>query len=88
VDAAKASFDEALRLNPRSHAAMTGEGIVLGRKGNLKEAEQTLKEALIQNPNPVRTHYELGLVYQKSGDLEKAIAEFEEGIKKHQQGRK
>jgi tetratricopeptide (TPR) repeat protein len=67
---------------------MTGVGIILGRRGKLKEAEQTLKAALVQNPNPVRTHYELGLVYEKSGDLEKAIAEYKQGIKKYQQGRK
>ena len=39
------------------------------------------------DPNPVRTHYELGLVYEKLGDTEKAMAEFKEGIKKHEQGR-
>jgi cytochrome c-type biogenesis protein CcmH/NrfG len=88
VDDARVSFGEALKLNTRSHAAMTGEGIVLARKGNLKEAEQALKDALVQNPNPVRTHYELGMVYEKSGDIEKALAEYKEGIKKHQQGRK
>jgi Flp pilus assembly protein TadD len=88
VDEARVSFGEALKLNTRSHAAMTGEGIVLARKGNFKEAEQALKDALVQNPNPVRTHYELGLVYEKSGDIEKALAEYKEGIKKHQLGRK
>ncbi|GFE61355.1 tetratricopeptide repeat protein [Geobacter sp. AOG2] len=85
---AKAAFDDALKRNPYSHAAMTGEGIVLARTGNLKEAEQVLKTALARNPNPVRTHYELGFVYEKSGDLEKALAEYKEGIAKHQQGRK
>ena len=87
-DEAHLLFAEALKLSPRSHAALTGEGIVLSRKGNLKEAEQTLKAALVQNPNPVRTHYELGVVYEKLGDLDKALQEYKEGINKHQQGRK
>lgn len=87
-DEAQLSFAEALKLSPRSHAALTGEGIVLSRKGNLKEAEQTLKAALAQNPDPVRTHYELGVVYEKLGDPEKALREYKEGINKHEQGRK
>jgi tetratricopeptide (TPR) repeat protein len=85
---AKTAFDEALKRNSHSHAAMTGEGIILARAGNLKEAEQVLKAALVRNPDPVRTHYELGLVYEKEGDPEKALAEYKEGIAKYQQGRK
>ena len=87
LDEAMLSFNEALKLNPRSHDAKTGRGIVLARKGNLQEAEKVFKDALLLNPNPVRTHYELGLVYEKLGDLEKAAAEFKEGIRKHEQGR-
>jgi len=85
---AKSAFDDALKRNQHSHAAMTGEGVVLARTGNLKEAEQLLKTALVRNPNPVRTHYELGLVYEKSGDFEHALTEYKEGIAKSQQGRK
>jgi tetratricopeptide (TPR) repeat protein len=85
---AKTAFDDALKRNNHSHAALTGEGIILARAGNLKEAEQVLKEALVRNPDPVRTLYELGLVYEKEGDPEKALAEYKEGIAKYQQGRK
>ncbi len=87
LDEAMGVFDEALKINPRACDAKTGRGAVLARKGNLKEAEQTLKDALLLNPNPVRTHYELGLVYEKLGAPERAVAEFKEGIKKHEQGR-
>ena len=87
LDDAMRSFDEALKLNPRMFEAKTGRGAVLSRKGALKEAERVLQDALQLNPNPVRTHYELGLVYEKLGDTEKAMAEFKEGIKKHEQGR-
>lgn len=87
-DEARLSFAEALKLNPKSHAALTGEGIVQSGKGNLKEAEKTLRAALAQNPDPVRAHYELGVVYEKLGDLDKALLEYKEAIRKHEQGRK
>ena len=87
LDDAMRSFDEALKLNPRMFDAKTGRGTVLARKGELKEAERILQDALLLNPNPVRTHYELGLVYEKLGDTDKAMTEFKEGIKKHEQGR-
>ena len=88
VDEAMDSFTKALELRPDYHAAKTGKGIVLLRKGDLKAAETTLRDALVLNPDPVRTHYELGLVYEKMGDHEKAIAEYKEGIRKFEQGRK
>jgi Tfp pilus assembly protein PilF len=87
LDEASLSFDEALRINPRSSDAKTGKGIILARQGRLNEAEAVLKDALVLNPSPVRTHYELGLVYEKLGDLERALAEFKEAIRKHEQGR-
>lgn len=87
LDGAMLSFDEALKLNSRSHDAKTGRGVVLSRRGSLQEAEVALKEALLLNPNPVRTHYELGLVYERLGDLDKALAELKEGIRKHELGR-
>ncbi len=88
LNEAKRSFDEALKLNPRSHAAMTGAGIVLARQGKLREAEQVLRDALVENPNPVRTHYELGLVCEKLGKLDEAIAEYKAALTKYRQGRK
>jgi tetratricopeptide (TPR) repeat protein len=87
LDAADRIFDEALKRNPRSFDAKIGKGAVLARRGKVKEAEEALREALVLNPNPVRAHYELGLLYQKAGEFEKAVAEFKEGIRKHEQGR-
>jgi len=87
LDEALVLFDEALKLNPRSHEAKTGRGIVLARKGNLGDAKRALTDALLLNPNPVRTHYELGLVYEKLGNTEKAVAELKQGISRHEQGR-
>lgn len=86
IDAALLSFDEALRLNPRSSAARTGKGMVLARQGNLEEAERVLREGLSLNPDPSRVHYELGVIYQKLGDYPRAVAEFKQGIEKYRDG--
>lgn len=83
--AALRSFEEALRLNPRAVAAKTGKGAVLARQGKLEEAERLLKDALALNPDPSRTHYELGLIYQKRGDYERAVTEFKRGIEKYRE---
>lgn len=88
VEEAGTVFDNALALNARFHDALTGKGIVLARMGEDKEAEEFLQKALILNPNPVRTHYELGLLYEKKGDFAKAVAEYKKGIEKYKQGRK
>jgi Flp pilus assembly protein TadD len=88
LDGAMASFDEALKQQPKAHAAKTGKGVVLARKGDLKEAERLLREALVLNPDPVRTHYELGRVYQQLGKFEQAVAEFKAGLEKFREGRK
>ncbi|MBU5637933.1 tetratricopeptide repeat protein [Geomonas sp. Red69] len=80
-------FDQVLVLVPKSFEAKTGRGMALARLGRLQEAERELRSALLMNPNPVRTHYELGLVYRQLGDEGKALEQFKEGIRKYEQGR-
>jgi Flp pilus assembly protein TadD len=81
-------FDEVLEVNGNYHEAMTGKGIVLSRMGKDQEAEEVLQNALQLNPNPVRTYYELGLLYEKRGDFAQANTEYKKGIEKFKQGRK
>lgn len=85
LPAALASFEAALRLNPYGAAAKTGKGIVLARQGKLDQAKQLLREALVLNPDPTRTHYELGRIYQRQGDYQRAIDEFKQGIEKYRE---
>lgn len=87
-DAAISSFDQALQLNPRSSDAKAGKGAALARKGELAAAEAILKDALVLNPNPVRVHYELGLLYDRLGAPDKALAEYKTAIEKYRQGRR
>ena len=81
-------FDDVLKVNERDHDALTGKGMVLAKTGKDQEAEEILKKALILNPNPIRAHYELGLLYEKRGDFAQANAEYNKGIEKFKQGRK
>jgi tetratricopeptide (TPR) repeat protein len=86
-DEALRVFAEALALNPRSGEARIGTGAALARKGEMEKAEQVLREAL-KSPDPVRAHYELGLIHERRGEFGPAVAEFKEGIRKSQQGRR
>jgi len=88
LEEAEKAFDEALKLDERCHETMTGKGVVLARMGKEQQAEEMLQKALLLNPNPVRTFYELGFLYEKRGDFDKAIDEYKKGIEKFHQGRK
>jgi tetratricopeptide (TPR) repeat protein len=88
LEEAEKVFDGVLSLNARYHDALTGKGIVLARMGKDQAAEELLQKALILNPNPVRTYFELGLLYEKKGEFAKAVAEYKKGIEKYKQGRK
>ena len=83
--AALAAFEAALQLNPMGAAAKTGKGAVLARQGKLDGAEQILRDALLLNPDPTRTHYELGRIYQQRGDYQRATEEFKKGIDKYRE---
>lgn len=85
---AMTSFEKALELRARSSAAKTGKGIILSRAGDLKEAEMLLKDGLKLNPDPARTHYELGLLYEQLGDMQQALSHFKQGITSYEQGKR
>ena len=88
LEEAGRAFDGALSRNARYHDALTGKGIVLARMDQDQLAEDFLQKALILNPNPVRTYFELGLLYEKKGAFATAVAEYKKGIEKYKQGRK
>jgi Flp pilus assembly protein TadD len=82
------SFEEALKLNPRSVEAKVGKGIALGRQGEYGKAELALREALPLNPNPARVHFELGVLCERRGDFAGAVSEYKEGLKRYREGMK
>jgi Flp pilus assembly protein TadD len=82
------SFEEALKLNPRSVEAKVGKGIALGRQGEYGRAEQALRDALPLNPNPARVHYEIGILCERRGDFAGAVTEYKAGLQRHKEGMK
>jgi tetratricopeptide (TPR) repeat protein len=50
------------------------------RRALLDEAGQLLNRALLENPEHARSHYTLGVVLDKQGDLVSAISSFQRGI--------
>ncbi len=87
LEDALGAFGQALRSQPRNVAALTGRGMVLARQGRLREAEETLRAALVLNPDPAPTLYELGQVYLRLGEPGRAVAAFKEGIAHRSKGR-
>lgn len=57
-------IDTILAAHPTHRRARLLHGIVLFRTDRLEEAETTLREVLTLNPDPGRTHYYLGRIYE------------------------
>jgi type IV pilus biogenesis/stability protein PilW len=83
------NWDEAIKYfkaalsNPLYHTperAYSSMGYAYYQKGDYRNAEKALKEALIRNPVFPLAMYTLGLVYVKLGDEEAAIEEFKKAI--------
>ena len=72
--------DAVLEKDPRHRRARLLRGIALYMEERLDEAEVVLKDALVLNPDPARTHYYLGLVYERKGDKDKAIEHYREAL--------
>jgi tetratricopeptide (TPR) repeat protein len=69
-----------LRANPGQPRARLLNGIVLYHTGHLNESEAVLSEALIVNPDPVQTHYYLGLIWERKGDQARANEHFKKAL--------
>jgi tetratricopeptide (TPR) repeat protein len=91
-DEALASFDAAIRLNPRYVEAHLNRSIVLSDMGRAEEAAAALHEAhelgradstgfpaVVAN-RLANMHAELGRAYRAAGASEKAVAEFREAL--------
>lgn len=91
-DEALASFDEAIRLNPRYVEAHLNRSIVLSDLGRAREAEEALSQAhelgrvdgtgfpaVVAN-RLANMHAELGRAYREAGAAEKAIAQFRDAL--------
>jgi tetratricopeptide (TPR) repeat protein len=70
--AAEREFLQAGRLTPRSGQLMLELGKLSLRKGDLEQAKVQLEKAVEYMPDAPAAHYQLGLLYRRLGDTEKA----------------
>ncbi len=70
-------FDRAMRFRPNDPVVRMVYGIYLYNKGDYKEAEVRYKEALAMVPDYTEAHYNLGLLYVETGQIELAKAHAE-----------
>lgn len=71
-EGAEKEYREAERVNPRNGQAMLELGKLLLARGQLEEARVQLERALRHMPDAPTVHYQLGLVYRRLGQTEKA----------------
>ncbi len=71
-----------LEGEPNHRRGRLMQGIVLYHQDQLDEAQRILEEVLLLNPDPVFTHYYLGLIAEKKGETEKAVEHFHEALQR------
>ena len=77
---AKAEYQRALDMNPRSVAALYGLGCVEYEHEHTAEAKDYLDKALSLDPNNAMCHRVLGSVYDQVGDKPHALQHYERAI--------
>lgn len=73
-------IDGVLEQDVRHHRARLLKGIALFRQSKFDAAEKVLLEVLVLNPDPARTHYYLGMLYEQRGEKDKAIEHYREAL--------
>ncbi|MBI5201207.1 MAG: tetratricopeptide repeat protein [Elusimicrobia bacterium] len=77
---AQAAFEEALKINPKFSEAMLSLGNLLSSQSP-KRAREYFEKYLATNPeNAAEAHYQLGILEQRDGGLEKAIEHLKNAI--------
>lgn len=67
-----ASYDTALKLEPRAVLAMVNEAMAYVRLGENQKAEESLRKALKQAPDSAAAHFNMGLLKAELNDLKGA----------------
>lgn len=73
------------RSSPLSFRAHTNLGAAWFSRGDLRQAEAALKQALQLNPDYLPARNNLGLLYDRQGEPDKAIAQYQEILSRHPQ---
>jgi tetratricopeptide (TPR) repeat protein len=80
ADEARGHFEKALELDPRSSEAKVGLARVKSIQGDSEGAAAILEEAARLNPRPEKLYYQLGLVYERAKQYEKAVAAYRKAL--------
>ncbi len=72
-DEARRSYQEALELAPMGVTRYRAIGRCYRHLGRLDLAEENLRKNLRRTPYNPRTHYEMALLYEARGDIERAL---------------
>lgn len=72
----KTLYTKVIKHEPNSFVALNSLGVELMFTNNDVEAEQYLQKAISVNTNNYKGYYNLGLLYLKTNNLKKAIAQF------------
>lgn len=70
-------WQETLRSQPRSHAALRGLGLIYLQRKNYTKAEEMLNAAVNLRPWDIKVRNNRAVLYAKKGELLRAIAELE-----------
>ncbi|MCX7767274.1 MAG: hypothetical protein N2246_11270, partial [Candidatus Sumerlaeia bacterium] len=70
-------WQETLRFQPRSHAALRGLGLIYLQRKNYTKAEEMLNAAVNMRPWDIKVRNNRAVLYAKKGELLRAIAELE-----------
>lgn len=82
--AAEAHFAEAYRLYPRAHVLAARAWAIYmdpNRKSEAASARAMMVDALKEDPNCDRAHYQLGVIARVEGDVERAERHFREALR-------
>ncbi len=79
-EAARAIVDPILEETPDHRRAKFLRGVALYQQDDLRKAEEILLEALVLNPDPARTHYYLGRIYERRDQTSKALEHYREAL--------
>ncbi|HTH57723.1 MAG TPA: tetratricopeptide repeat protein [Cyclobacteriaceae bacterium] len=73
-------YEKALALNPETSLARHNLAVLSAKKGNLKEVERLLTEAIERSPQNALYFTARGINYTAQGDIAKAIADYSTSI--------
>ncbi|MDP4000939.1 MAG: tetratricopeptide repeat protein [bacterium] len=77
LNGAKTKLDEAAKLFPGNSDIRFEQGRLAYNQGKIAEAQRAMEDVIRAVPNHANAHYSLGLIYQRNGNNQGALEQFE-----------